>query len=110
MDQFLQFNVGQIGQVVVLLVGVGMLFQSIKSKIQEHASRLVALETELSKVTLLMTSLARQEERLIAVDQRMLVQGARIDSQAFIINGRLEAINNIVSGHTAKLDNLRNKT
>jgi hypothetical protein len=43
---------------------------------------------------------------MLSMDKRMLSQGQRIDSQATLINGRLEAINDIVRGHTAQLNNL----
>ena len=104
-----EVNLGQILQVGALLVGVGMMFQSFKSDIKAHAARLLAVETKLSEITILMTGQARQEERMIALDKRMQAQGERIDSQALIINGRLEAINNIVAGHTAHLNNLPRK-
>jgi small-conductance mechanosensitive channel len=106
MEQFWQFNVGQVGQVVLILVGGAMMFQRLKDTIKEHAGRLDAVEKQLINLAAVMTGLARQEERMIAMDQRMLSQGARIDSQAMLLGGRLEAINNIISGHTAQLNNL----
>lgn len=111
MDSFLQVNLGQILQVVIILLGIGMMYQSIKDSLKHHDERLVKMEREVSEVRGVMVMLARQEERYNAMDQRMLAQGTRIDSQATIINGRLEAINNIVAGHTAQLNNLvRHKT
>src|SRR5882672_2214573 len=110
MDQFLQVNLGQILQVGALLLGVGMMFQSLKSDIKDHARRLSAVETALIVVTSDREVIGRLDERMIAMDQRMLSQGQRIDSQGTILNGRLEAINNIISGHTAQLNNLRVKT
>jgi small-conductance mechanosensitive channel len=106
MEQFWSFNVGQVGQVAVILLGAGMMFQKLKDSIKEHAGRLDAVEKQLINLAAVMTGLARQEERMIAMDQRMLAQGARIDTQAMLLGGRLEAINNIISGHTAQLNNL----
>ena len=110
MDQFFTINLGQILQVGALLLGVGMMFQSLKSDIKDHARRLSAVETALIVVTSDREIIGRLDERMIAMDARMLSQGQRIDSQATILNGRLEAINNIISGHTAQLNNLRVKT
>src|SRR5882672_6115263 len=117
MDQFLQVNLGQILQVGALLLGVGMMFQSLKSDIKDHARRLSAVETALIVVTSDREIIGRLDERMIAMDARMLSQGQRIDSQATAgnlqvttLHGRLEAINNIISGHTAQLNNLRVKT
>lgn len=106
MDQFLQVNLGQILQVVALLLGIGMMYQSLKDGLKSHDERLGKVEQKVSSIEGVMISLARQEERMTAMDQRMLAQGTRIDSQATIINGRLEAINNIVSGHTAQLERM----
>jgi len=75
--------------------------------------RMDKVETRLDALQSILVSEARQDERIAAMDQRMLAQGARIDSTAGILNGhmdtikgRLEAINNIVQGHTAQLNNL----
>lgn len=98
--------IGLVAQAAVFLFGVGVVFQSFRSDSRYHAERITAVETRLSKVEEVVITLARQEERLNAMDQRLLAQGQRIDSQATIIGGRLEAINNIVSGHTAQLNTI----
>src|SRR5882672_221174 len=75
--------------------------------------RMDKVETRLDALQSILVSEARQDERIAAMDQRMLAQGARIDagttlinSVGALVNGRLDAINNIVSGHTAQLNNL----
>lgn len=86
--------------------------------------RMDKVETRLDAMQSILVSEAKQDvriesvekvmnERVSALDQRSLAQGARIDSTAKILNdhmdtlkGRLEAINNIVAGHTAQLNNL----
>jgi small-conductance mechanosensitive channel len=110
MEQFLQFNIGQIVQVVLILFGFGVMFQKLRDDIKNQGARLEKVEKQLDQVQSIVVSSARQDERISAMDQRMLIQGTRIDSTASILNGRLEAINNIVSGHTAQLNSLpRNK-
>jgi small-conductance mechanosensitive channel len=106
MEQFFQINIGQIAQVVIVLIGVVVMFQKVRDDIKNQGARLVNVETELAEVRKIMIAVARQDERMNAMDQRMLAQGTRIDSTATILNGRLEAINNIISGHTAQLNNV----
>ncbi len=110
MEQFFQINIGQIAQVIVVLVGFGVMFQQLRGDIKNQGVRLGKVETKLDQMQSILVSEARQDERIAAMDQRMLAQGTRIDSTATILNGRLEAINNIVSGHTAQLNNMRAKS
>lgn len=106
MEQFLQINIGQIVQLVGVLVGFVIMFQKLRDDIKYQGARLVNVEKQLDQVQTIVVGAARQDERIAAMDQRMLAQGTRIDSTATILNGRLEAINNIVSGHTAQLNNM----
>ena len=79
------------------------------SKMEGVGLRLDKVEHQLSQLQSIVIASARQDERIAAMDQRMLAQGTRIDSTATILNGRLEAINNIVSGHTAQLNMSRGR-
>jgi hypothetical protein len=106
MDQFLTFNIGQIAQIVLILFGFGVMFQQLRGDIKNQGNRLDKVETQISQMQTILISEARQDERIAAMDQRMLAQGQRIDSTAALLNGRLEAINNIVAGHTAQLNTL----
>lgn len=86
----------------------------------QHAQQLENLAAEhektderISKVEEIMVLLARQDERIKTMDERMLAQGKRIDSQdhrvdtiVALVNDRLQAINNIVAGHTAQLNSM----
>jgi hypothetical protein len=103
-------------QTAVLLVGIGIAFGVLRNDVKGQGTRLTKVELDLDKMREVMVSLARQEERYNAMDQRMLAQGQRIDTSdkrldtvAGIINGRLEAINNIVSGHTAQLNSIHGR-
>ena len=106
MEQFLTFNIGQIVQVILFLFGLGVMFQQLRGDIKAQGLRIEKVENQLSQMQTVVISTARLDERIASMDQRMLSQGQRIDSTAAILNGRLEAINNIVSGHTAQLNNL----
>jgi hypothetical protein len=105
-EQFLQFNIGQVIQVGLFLIGMGVMIQRLRDDIKNQGLRLAHVETQLAQMQSIIVTTARQDERIAAMDQRMMAQGTRIDSTAMILNGRLEAINNIVSGHTAQLNNL----
>jgi small-conductance mechanosensitive channel len=109
-EQFFQFNIGQIAQVVIVLAGVAVMFQKVRDDIHNQGARLANVETELTEVRKIIITVARQDERMNAMDQRMMAQGTRIDSTATILNGRLEAINNIVSGHTSQLASYRGRS
>lgn len=78
----------------------------LKKLAEEHEKT----DERISKVEEIMVLLARQDERIKTMDERMLAQGKRIDSQdhrvdtiVALVNDRLQAINNIVAGHTAQL-------
>jgi small-conductance mechanosensitive channel len=123
MSEFLKLvNPSELMEIVLLLVAFGMAYQALKSESkrlseaiadfkEEHVERFKKIasdhekiETRVDKMEEILVVLARQDERIKTMDDRLLEQGRRIDSTAMIINGRLEAINNIVAGHTAKLD------
>jgi len=104
MESFLQINIGQILQIVIVLIGFVIMFQKLRDDLKHQGTRLEKVENQLIQVQAIVVAAARQDERIAAMDQRMLSQGSRIDSTASILNGRLEAINNIVSGHTAQLN------
>ena|SRR5215467_3179112 len=82
MDQFFQINIGQIGQVVAILIFIGAIFQQIKGDIKNQADRLLKIEAEIMQFRQLLIANARQDERMNAMDQRMLSQGRRIDQIA----------------------------
>lgn len=73
MDQFLYFNVGQIGQVLILLTVLYLMYK-------DQNKRLLNIEEEMKQFRAVLISVARQDERMNAMDQRMLAQGRRIDS------------------------------
>lgn len=106
MESFLATNLVAVLQLLAFVGGGIWLISALKSVQQTQNIRLAAVEGELHALRNVVVDLARQGERIAAMDQRMLSQGARIDSTAQILNGRMEAINNIVAGHTAQLNSL----
>lgn len=73
MNDFFSFNIGQIGQVLVLLTALWL-------QVKEQNKRLEKIESEMAQLREVMITVARQDERLNAMDQRMLSQGKRIDN------------------------------
>ena len=80
MDQFLSFNIGQIAQVVIVLIGIGMMFQTVKGDIRNQSERLAKIEDEVSELRKVFIANARTDERLNYIDQRIMIQGRRLDT------------------------------
>src|ERR1700740_495470 len=81
MDQFLTFNAFQLIQLVVMVGGGFWAVSALKSAPSNQAERLEKVEEELYELRKVVVSIARQEERANAADQRSLAQGQRIDAQ-----------------------------
>lgn len=72
-------NVGNIVSIIgMFAVGIGFLY-SMKDKIDNMSTRLLVLEGELKKLIDVLIAQGRQEERIAALDQRMVAQGIRLD-------------------------------
>lgn len=72
-------NVGNIISIIgMFAVGIGFLY-SMKDKIDNMSTRLLVLEGELKKLIDVLIAQGRQEERIAALDQRMVAQGIRLD-------------------------------
>lgn len=72
-------NVGNIISIIgMFVVGIGFLY-SMKDKIDNMSTRLLVLEGELKKLIDVLIAQGRQEERISALDQRMVAQGIRLD-------------------------------
>lgn len=118
---------GIIGTIIAVAWGLaGQLSKAItrfELVSEQHASELEKLakehertEQRITKIEEIMVLIARQDERIKTMDERMLAQGKRIDGQDHrvdtivdLVNKRLEAINNIVSGHTAQINSLNSR-
>lgn len=72
MESFLTFNIQGILQTVVLIGSIVYAFGST-------TTRLNTLDKKVDKLEGVMVQLARQDERLSAMDQRILAQGKRVD-------------------------------
>lgn len=87
MESFLSFNLQGIMQTVALIGTVFIAFGSMKTEIRHQGESLKHLDKRVDKMESAFIQLARQDERMNAMDQRMLSQGRRID-QIQVIHGR----------------------
>jgi hypothetical protein len=79
MMEFFTVNLGNLLTIFSFFVGGLLFITSLKSDTRITAVRLQAVESELAELRKVVVEIARQEERLNAMDQRMLAQGQRID-------------------------------
>jgi hypothetical protein len=79
MEQFLSFNIGQVVQTLIIVAGGFMALGTMRSEIRYQGQRLLLLDNKIDKLEAAFVQLARQDERMNAMDQRMLSQGRRID-------------------------------
>lgn len=79
MNEFLSFNIGQLVQVVVVLVTIGMMYQGIRGDIKNQNERLERIEEEISDFRKLLVQNARFEERLMNLQSMVIAQGKRLD-------------------------------
>lgn len=79
MEQFFSINIGQIVQIIVIVVGGVLAIGSMKTEIRNQGEHLKSLDAEMSELRKVMVSIARQEERMTALDYRLNLQGKRLD-------------------------------
>ncbi len=82
MEQFLAVNLVSILQLISFIGGGIWIVSSMKSVQQNQSIRIEAVEKELFELRKVIVAIARQEERMTAMDQRMLAQGSRLDRVA----------------------------
>jgi len=78
-DDFFHVNLGNVLTIVAFFVGGLAFVYTLRGDVRMQAGRLESLEREVVKMRDVLVQIARQEERLTAMDQRMLLQGQRLD-------------------------------
>jgi hypothetical protein len=113
------------GMEIAALIWVGIFrLGGMAEAVKQNAYSITKLESAIEILGALRISDAADRERANADRQVVMLQGQRFDemmkqhgdrmnhiserndTMANVLNGRLEAINNIVAGHTAKLERL----
>lgn len=79
LESVLAFNLQSFLQAAALLAAVFIGFGSMRNEVKSQALHLNRLDHKIDKLENAFIQLARQEERLSAMDQRMLAQGKRLD-------------------------------
>lgn len=79
MNEFLQFNVGQLAQILVFAGSIGFLYQQVKSDVKYQNDRLARIESEIIAFRQFLVSSAKLEERIEGLRQVVLAQGKRLD-------------------------------
>lgn len=89
MEQFFTVNFGNIITIISFIVGGVVFANTIKIRVQTLSDSFKTIQQEVSELKAVVVSIARQEERMTAMDQRMLMQGQRVDSVADKVNHML---------------------
>jgi hypothetical protein len=88
--EFFHFDLGNILTMVSFLIGGIYFVATIKNDVRSSSTRLENVERELFELRKVVVDLARQEERMNSMDQRMLAQGVRMDQ----LIARIDRLNN----------------
>jgi hypothetical protein len=87
--EFLNLNLGNILTIATFILGgIGFAY-TIKSDVRVTSTRLTAVELELAGLRQVVIEIARQGERMNAMDQRASAQGIRIDQIVMRLDGVL---------------------
>lgn len=83
-------NLGNLLTIATLfVVGLGYLY-TMKDKIDSMSARLLVLEGELKKLIDVLIQQGKHEERMLAMDARMVSQGQRLDDMIKRFNESLD--------------------
>lgn len=79
-------NVGNIITLVVTLGSIAVIVGMLRGKVDALGERMLALEKNMTTLVQVLVDQGRQEEKMLAMDGRMLAQGARIDDLTRQVN------------------------
>lgn len=85
--------IGQAVQTFAILIGGFIALGALKTEVRFQGDRLESIEGDIDELRKAVISLARNEERVVSLDQRMTLQGQRLDRtiqkvDGFLIYGR----------------------
>jgi hypothetical protein len=85
-ESFFHINIGAVIEIVTLLLSIGGVIwafrgrlDNISSNVRDATKRLTDVEVEMKQMTTVLVALGRQDERMNAIDARMLLSGQRFD-------------------------------
>lgn len=82
-------DAGSIIALIGVLIGIAVAWGALKNNVKAITTEMIDLKTEMKAIGVLLIANARHEERLLAMDERLTLQGRRIDSNQATI-ARLE--------------------
>lgn len=88
MEPFLPL-IGQAIQTLAILIGGFMALGALKAEVKFQGNRLESIEQDITELRHAVVSLARNEERVVSLDQRMTLQGQRLDRTIQKVDGLL---------------------
>ena len=92
----LTINLGNLLSIIVF-VGGGIIFVTrVQGKVDALAIQVLSMEEEMKKLVEVLIQQGRHEERLAAMDQRMMAQGSRLDAL-------LERVNRYINGEERRI-------
>jgi hypothetical protein len=80
-------NIGHVLTIIVLGASSFGFVYTLRSQVHALAERMLEVEEQVKKLVEVLVQQGRHEERLLAMDQRLIMQGQRIDDLARRFNG-----------------------
>ena len=77
--EFLHLDAGNILTILTFVIGGLGFVYTIRGDVKASVERIAAVEKELYELRKVVVQIARQEERLNYLDQRIIAQGLRLD-------------------------------
>jgi len=77
--EFFTVTLGNLLSAIAFIIGGVSFAYTIRGDVKSAVLRLDNVERELHELRKVVVSIARQEERMNAIDQRLLAQGQRMD-------------------------------
>lgn len=89
MQDFWQFNIGNLLTIFTLLGSVLAAFFTLRGRVDGLNERMLFVENKLEQLVTVLVEQGRHQERLIAFDNRLNLQGQRIDKVGESLNALL---------------------
>ena len=107
MAEFVQGNVWPLVSFIIsLILGAGAFF-TLQANVKFQATRLTAIENAITSIQNLLIKVAVQDERIGSMEQRSVLQGARIDDLTKGSHTRMDDLSRRIDANSAAVEELR---
>jgi hypothetical protein len=89
LEEFFHISLGNILTIITFLVGGLGFAYTVRNDVRIATLRIEAMEEDVHELRKTIVELARQEERMRSLDQRLLAQGVRLDQVVNRLDGVL---------------------